>query len=430
MNNKQSVFNWQLFLGLVLVLAGGVFLADLFLPFNLMRLFWPLLIALFGLTFIVGMLFAGRSGSGLAIPGVVITTLGLLLFVQNTFHLWVTWAYAWALLITAVGLGLLVMNIYHKRAGLRRAAGLIIGIGLTLFVVFGMFFEVILNISGTDLYSGIFLGGGLVLLGLFVVFSKPLFSRTVKTSKTSAGPIPATDGTTVEGQVVDSAEEMNEASDEEMEPSEVLIEGEEFSRLTFKSVGEVFLSQGETCSLEIKGSPSLMKNVKSTIQDGELKITYDVKITDWSDLQFVGSPKLQYFVTMNTVEAVKMGGAGNLDAGHLEADNLSIIHSGLGKVQISDLHCQDLSAKLGGLGELFLKGKVESQTVVLAGAGSYDAQGLESKVAKVSLSGAGSANVWVEETLEADMSGAGSIRYKGNASVTQSSTGLGDIKPL
>ena len=70
MNKKQSVFNWQLFLGLVLVLAGGVFLADLFLPFNLMRLFWPLLIALFGLTFIVGMLFAGRSGSGLAIPGV------------------------------------------------------------------------------------------------------------------------------------------------------------------------------------------------------------------------------------------------------------------------------------------------------------------------------------------------------------------------
>ena len=423
MDKKQSVFNWQLFLGLVLVLTGGVFLADLFLPFNLMRFFWPVLIILFGLTFFVGMLFAGRSGSGLAIPGTVITTLGLLLFIQNTFHLWITWTYAWALLISAVGLGLLVMNIYHKRTNLRRAGGLVIGIGLTLFVVFGMFFEIILNISGTGLYSGIFLGVGLVLLGLFVVFSRPLFART---NKAQVEPMPATDGVTVEAEVVEAVDGLNE----ELEPGEVLIEGEEFSRFTFKSVGEVFLVQGNACSLEIKGNPDLIGKVKSNILDGELSIVFDVNIKDWSDLQILGSPKLQYFVTMKTVDAVKMGGAGNLEAGRLEADKLSLVHSGLGKMQISDLHCQDLTVELGGLGEILLKGSVQSQTVDLTGAGSYDAEGLTSRTARVALSGAGSANVWVEETLDANVSGAGSIRYKGNAKVTQSSSGVGDIKPI
>jgi|GEM_PF-371377 hypothetical protein len=427
MNKKQSVFNWQLFLGLVLVLTGGVFMADLFLPFNLMRFFWPLLIILLGLTFIVGMLFAGRSGSGLAIPGTVITTLGALLFVQNTFHLWITWTYAWALLISAVGLGLLIMNIYHKHVNLRRAGGLVIGIGLTLFVVFGMFFEVILNLSGTGLYSGIFLGVGLVLLGLFVVFSRALFSRA---GKAQAGPIPATDGVTVEAEVVEPVEGLNEDLGEDLEPGEVLIEGEEFSRLTFKSVGEVFLTQGDSCSLEIKGNPDLIGKIKTNLQDGELSIVYDVKITDWSDLLILGSPKLQYDVTMKTVDAVKIGGAGNLEAGHLEAGKLSLVHSGLGKLQISDLHCQDLTVELGGLGEILLKGAVQSQTVDLSGAGRYDAEGLESRTARVSLSGAGSANVWVEETLEADVSGAGSIRYKGNANVTQSSSGVGDVKPI
>lgn len=260
MNKRQSVFNWQLFLGLVLVLTGGIFLADLFLPFNLMGLFWPVLIIFFGLTFIVGMLFAGRSGSGLAIPGTVITTLGALLFVQNTFNLWITWTYAWALLISAVGLGLLIMNIYHKHVNLRRAGGLIIGIGLTLFVVFGMFFEIILNLSGTSLYSGIFLGVGLVLLGLFVVFSRALFSRA---GKSQAGPMPATDGVTVEGEVIEPVDGLNEVMDEDPEPVEVLIEGEEFSRLTFKSVGEVFLTQGDACSLEIKGNPDLIGKVKN-----------------------------------------------------------------------------------------------------------------------------------------------------------------------
>ncbi|MBG0785508.1 MAG: DUF2807 domain-containing protein [Anaerolineaceae bacterium] len=427
MDKKQSVFNWQLFLGLVLVLAGGIFLADLFLPFNLMRLFWPVLIILFGLTFLIGMLFAGRNGSGLAIPGVLITTLGCLFFVQNTFHLWVTWTYAWALLISAVGLGLLVMNIYHKRTKLRRAAGLIIGIGLTLFVLFGIFFEVILNLSGTGLYSGIFLGAGLIMLGLFVVFSRPLFS---KSGRPQAGPIPATDGMTVEGEVMESTETPNEMAGEEAMPGEVQIEGEEYSRLTFKSVGEIFLMQGEACSLEIKGNPDLIERVKTNIQDGELSIVYDVKIKDWSDLQILGSPKLQYYITMKDIEAVKMGGAGNLEAGHLEADKLSLAHNGLGKMQISDLHCQDLTAELSGLGEIFLKGAVQTQTVDLTGAGSYDAVGLESRVARVSLSGAGSANVWVEETLDASVSGAGSIRYKGQASVTQNRSGLGDIKPM
>lgn len=429
MEKKKSVFNWQLFLGLVLVLAGGVFLADLFLPFSLMRLFWPVLIILFGLTFFIGMLFAGKNGSGLAIPGTVITTLGLLLFVQNTFRLWVTWAYAWALLISAVGLGLLIMNGYHKRTNLRRAAGLIIGIGLTLFVVFGFFFEIILNLAGSDLYSGIFLGAGLVMLGLFVAFSRPLFSRG-KTEQ--AETVPSTEGMPLDVEVDEmEAEVLGEEVDaQEIEEGKIFVEGEEFSRINFKSIGEVFLIQGDVCKVEFSGSQDMIEKNKTTVEDGELSITFDAKIRDWSDLKFLGSPKLQYHITLKSLEAINMGGAGNLEAGHLEGETLFLSHSGLGRMQIDDLHYQELTAELGGLGEVVLKGTVQSQVVDLSGAGSYEAEELESQTAKVGLSGAGSANVWVEGDLDANVSGVGSIRYKGNAAITQSSSGLGDIKAI
>ena len=429
MEKKKSVFNWQLFLGLVLVLAGGVFLADLFLPFSLMRLFWPVLIILFGLTFFIGMLFAGKNGSGLAIPGTVITALGLLLFVQNTFRLWVTWAYAWALIISAVGLGLLIMNYYHKRTNLRRAAGLIIGIGLTLFVVFGFFFEIILNLAGSDLYSGIFLGAGLVMLGLFVAFSRPLFSRgKAKPAET----VPSTDGIPLD---VDAGEMESEVIGEEIDGQEIdegkiFVEGDEFSRINFKSIGEVFLTQGDVCNVEFSGPSDLIEKIKTTVNDGELSITYNAKIRDWSDLQLLGSPKLNYAITLKSLEAINMGGAGNLEAGHLEGETLLLSHSGLGKMQIEDLHCQELTVELGGLGEVVVKGVVQSQVVDLSGAGSYEAEELESQTAKVGLSGAGSANVWVEGELDANVSGVGSIRYKGNAAITQSSSGLGDIKAI
>jgi len=180
MTEKRKVFNWQFYFGLVLIVTGGLFLADQFMAVNIMSFFWPLLIIFFGVTFFIGMVFAGKRGAGLAIPGTIITTIGLLLFFQNTFKIWVTWAYAWGLLISAVGLGLLIMNFYLKQINLRRVAGLLIGIGLLLFVIFGVLFEVILDISGTNLNSGLFLGGGLVALGLFVIFSRPLFSRKRK----------------------------------------------------------------------------------------------------------------------------------------------------------------------------------------------------------------------------------------------------------
>lgn len=177
MTGQRKVFNWQMYFGIVLIVTGGLFLADQLIDYDIMTYFWPLLVVFLGATFFMGMVIAGKRGAGLAIPGSVITTIGLLLFIQNTFKLWVTWSYAWALLISATGLGLLIMNFYLKRISMRRVAGLLIGIGLLLFVIFGVLFEVILNISGTNLNSGLFLGGGLVLLGLFVLLSRSLFSK-------------------------------------------------------------------------------------------------------------------------------------------------------------------------------------------------------------------------------------------------------------
>ncbi len=180
MEKKKSALNWQWVLGFMLVVTGGLFLADQFLEVEIMRQFWPLLIAFFGLMFLVAMLVAGKKAAWLAIPACFLITLGLLFFIQNTFDLWATWTYAWGLLISAVGLGLLIMNIYYKKLGLRRGAGVVIGVGLLLFVIFGILFQIILKITGMDLESGIFLGSGLVLLGLFVIFSGPIFTKKVK----------------------------------------------------------------------------------------------------------------------------------------------------------------------------------------------------------------------------------------------------------
>ncbi|MCB2210465.1 DUF2807 domain-containing protein [bacterium] len=424
MDKKEFKFNWQLYLGIVLVVAGGLFLADQLLPISIMAFFWPLLVVFLGVTFFIGMLVAGRRGSGLAIPGTIVTTIGLLLFLQNTFNLWVTWSYAWALLICATGLGILIMNFYLKRTGLRRVAGLLIGIGLTLFVVFGLFFEIIINISGTDIYSGIFLGGGLILLGLFIVFSRSLFKRAKPDFEAADTGSPET----LEGDF-ETVEEP--ASEPSVSAVGSLPEGATFTSLRFKSFGKVFLAQGDACDLKIEGSEEQLERVKVDVEGDTLVIRFTTEGADWIGSSWMkGEGAVRYYVTAPEIEGIDLAGAGDLRADTLKGERLTLKHGGAGKLELVEIDYQSLDASLSGLGEIRVAGVVQSQKVDLSGAGSYEAVNLQSQDAEVVLSGAGAAQVWAEATLNAILTGAGSIKYKGNPTLTQSKSGIGEIKAI
>ncbi len=422
MANKKTIITWQIYLGLVLVVTGGLFLADQLLALNLLRFFWPLLIILFGLTFFVGMLVAGKKASGLAVPGTLLTVIGLILFVQNTFDLWVTWAYAWALLITATGVGLLIMNAYHKREGLRRTGGLIMGLGLILFVMFGVLFEVILNIAGTSSQSGLFLGGGLVLLGVFVLFSRAIFAHKPSTNKRQEE-----DPEVIEGSYT-AAETQPEPGEASVQP---LAGDEEFTTFDFKSLGQVFVTQGDHCGLKIEGSPDIIQHVTAEVNDGVLMVHYELNVVDWTGLQWINEKdRIRYFVTVKSLEQIILGGAGSISADALVGQNLGIVHAGIGVLKLTGLQFEEVDVDLSGLGEVMLAGKVESQNLDLSGAGSYQAVRLQSQHANLSLSGAGSAKVWAEATLNGRISGAGSIQYKGSPQIEESLSGLGKIKPI
>ena len=420
MNKHSRLFNWQLYLGLMLVLTGGLFLADQILGTGLMVDFWPLLILVFGFTFFVGMLVAGKRGAGLAIPGALLVTLGILLFIQNWFYLWITWAYAWALLISATGVGMLIMNCYFKGEGLQRAAGLIIGIGLALFVFFGVLFEIILDIAGAEVQSGIFLGAGLILLGVFVVFSRALFQRRKREKPVSTPDVvdaPFKDG--------------EKPKDNRASTSNKLPDDANFSRLYFKSVGEVFLLIGETCNLRVEGDPQLVDNVVAQLEGDELKITYAAEIEDWTKFQWVSAEnRLRYYVTVKELDHLHMGGAGVIRADGLSGESLRVNHAGIGALTLKGLQFDELNIVLDGLGEIRVEGQADVQYVELSGGGSYHAENLHSQAVNINLTGAGSARIWAEETLNAHVSGAGNITYKGDPQVEQTITGLGGVKPL
>jgi hypothetical protein len=128
-------------IGVILVVLGVLFLLGQFVGLSIWAVGWPIVIIGIGLFFFVAMLLGGRSAGGLAIPGSIVTTVGLILFFQNTFDRWETWSYAWTLIFIAVGIGIYVKGLWEDRAEDRRAGMRVAGIGVIFFLIFGAFFE-------------------------------------------------------------------------------------------------------------------------------------------------------------------------------------------------------------------------------------------------------------------------------------------------
>ena len=102
---------------------------------------WPFFIIGPGLAFFVAMFFGGRGAGSLAIPGSVITTIGLILLGQSLFDYFESWAYIWALIPTAAGVGLIIAGLWDGKPKMISAGTQAASSGLVMLLIFGTFFE-------------------------------------------------------------------------------------------------------------------------------------------------------------------------------------------------------------------------------------------------------------------------------------------------
>ena len=157
--------------GVLLVLLGLFFLASEQLSFDFDRYGWPVYIIVPGLfLLVVGLAIPHEGGLGAAIPGGIITTVGLVLALQRATDTYASWAYAWALVAPgSVGVTLALFGLLHRRwdlldAGLRSAAT-----GLGLFIVFGLIFEYAIGIDGAHSNAGLHAALPVMAVGLGIV---------------------------------------------------------------------------------------------------------------------------------------------------------------------------------------------------------------------------------------------------------------------
>ncbi len=184
--------------GLLLIGLGVLFLLGQFIGFDVWRYLWPLFIIGFGLLFFAGMVAGGKAAGGLAIPGSIITILGLIFMYQTVSNHWASWAYVWALLApTGVGIGLMIFGRWSDKPELYQPGWWLMIIGLGIFLVMGAFFELVIGFAGYQTPGRVLWPVVLILLGLLLLFRrslgflKPPFSAPPRSI--SSGQPPAAD---------------------------------------------------------------------------------------------------------------------------------------------------------------------------------------------------------------------------------------------
>lgn len=136
--------------GVLLVAIGGTLLVLRVTDIRIDGDAWPLWIVVPGLALLMASFaIPDRGGLGLAIAGSIVTTVGLILWVQETYDLYGTWAYAWALVApTAAGVGTLLYGSLKGDGELVRNGVRTTVVGLALFTGFALFFEGVVGLSG------------------------------------------------------------------------------------------------------------------------------------------------------------------------------------------------------------------------------------------------------------------------------------------
>jgi hypothetical protein len=174
-----------------------------------------------------------------------------------------------------------------------------------------------------------------------------------------------------------------------------------FSEVALSGIGNLAIKQTGSESLAIEAEDNVLPHIQTSVKNNRLTIELDSTTP-------MLAKSINYELTVKDLSALQLQGVANIDASDISTDRLNVSTSSTGDLKIA--------------------GEANSQAVDVSGAGSYRAQDLATKKATVNVSGPGEAVVNVSDELSAKISGAGSVEYIGNPTVSQNITGPGTVR--
>jgi hypothetical protein len=197
----------------------------------------------------------------------------------------------------------------------------------------------------------------------------------------------------------------------------------DFSTIDVSYPVQITIQQGELESLKIEAEDNVLPGLKTQVVQGVLEIFY--KSEDSKHVNPTHPVKVT--IVVKDLSEVNFSSAGELTIIGLKTQDLELSMSGAGNLKLDNVVVQNLVVGLSGAGSLTASGTADNLKLSISGVGSFHGADLNSKTARVNISGMGSATVWVDDELAASISGAGSVNYYGSPQVSKNVSGLGSV---
>jgi hypothetical protein len=243
-----------------------------------------------------------------------------------------------------------------------------------------------------------------------------------------------------------------------------------FTKISFRVSGKLYLRQGSPQKVEIEGKKDALEKIEVEVESGRLIIKREGN--GWMDWNWGDDDdKVNVYVTVKDIEGLSVSGSGDLiGQGKITSSDLDLNVSGSGLLQLEAAVSGDLEADVSGSGEIVLKGSCRNYDSDVSGSGRIDldvvisekasfgvsgsgkiqasgtanevktnisgsgkvlAANLETNKCEVRISGSGDVEINVKSELDANISGSGSVSYKGNPShVNSHASGSGHVRKM
>ncbi len=220
---------------------------------------------------------------------------------------------------------------------------------------------------------------------------------------------------------------LTSCSNDVVSPSSIIekqVELPQILDVSSESSINITIMQGSEQKVIVSGYENLVESVDLQVVNGTLKTFLNY------DGPSVSNFNLTIELVLPSIRKLGTKDSGNIDVDAFsDLEDLSLEIKGSGNIHFNkDFSVRNtLDALIDGSGSLVLSGTASSLDLDVKGSGSVKAFPLVAQDAIIKVSGSGTVEVQVVNTLEAIISGAGNVMYKGHPSITKQVSGSGRL---
>jgi hypothetical protein len=197
----------------------------------------------------------------------------------------------------------------------------------------------------------------------------------------------------------------------------------DFTSIELQTAADVEIVKGNSFSVRASDYENLIQYLVVEVIDNRLIIKKKPNSPNsWNS-------KAKVMVTLpDPLYSMKLSGSGNMRVRSAFNDLGVLALSGSGNIELkSDCRLKKLEAQISGSGNMYGTGTVEDLYTKISGSGNMHFADLKAKSGNCTVSGSGNVYVFVQNRLDAYLSGSGDIVYSGTPSVNSHKSGSGHI---